>query len=64
MGAHQSSPSMILIKLGSVTTVLTEASSMTWKNTSTSMGVLRATAFARSSDSVFLFLSRYSTMNP
>jgi hypothetical protein len=39
-GARQSSPSMILISLGSGVTVLTEASSMTWKNTSAGIGVL------------------------
>jgi hypothetical protein len=31
MGARQSSPGMILINLGSDSTVLTEASSNTWK---------------------------------
>jgi predicted membrane protein len=50
MGAHQSSPSMILISLCS-----TEASSITWKNTSAGIGMLRAAVFARSSTLMFLF---------
>jgi hypothetical protein len=54
MGAHQSSSSMILISLGSGSTVFMEASSMTWKNTSIGIGLLRAAAFARSSTCVFV----------
>jgi hypothetical protein len=63
MGAHQSFPSMILINLGSGMTILIEASSMTWKNTSACMGVLQATPFAKSSASVVLFLSMCSIVN-
>jgi hypothetical protein len=61
MGVRQSSPYMMLTNLGSDTTVLINASSMTWKKTSAGMGVLRATTFARSSALLFLFLSMYST---
>jgi hypothetical protein len=41
---------MILISLGSDSTVLTVASSMTWKNTFAGIGMLRATAFAKFND--------------
>jgi hypothetical protein len=64
MGALQSSHSIILISLGTDTTVLTEASSRTWKNMSARIEMLQAAAFARSSALVFLFLSMYSTVNP
>jgi hypothetical protein len=64
MGALQSSPSMKLINPGSDSTVLTEVSSVTWKNTSAGKVVLRAAAFASSPTSEFLLLSTYSTMKP
>jgi hypothetical protein len=64
MGTRQSSPSMILISPGSGSTVWMEASSMTWKNTFVGIGVLRPAAFAKSSTSVLLFHSMYSTVKP
>jgi hypothetical protein len=64
MGVHQSFPSMILVSLGFGSTVFMEASSMTQKNTSAGIGVLRAMAFARSLALMFLFLSMYSTVKP
>jgi hypothetical protein len=55
MGTCQSFPSMILINMCSGSTILTKASYMTWKNTSTGIGMLRAVTFAKSSASVFCF---------
>jgi hypothetical protein len=57
MGARNSSHSIALISLGFSLTVFTEASSITWKNTSVGKGVLRAVAFASSSVLTFLLLS-------
>jgi hypothetical protein len=64
MGARQSSPSMTLISLGSGSNILTEASSITWKNKSADNDILWVAAFTNSSASVFLLLSMYSTVNP
>jgi hypothetical protein len=59
MGARQSSPSMIIISLGSSSIVLIEAFPITWKNISADSGILRTTTFANSSVLMFLFLSMY-----
>jgi hypothetical protein len=59
MGARQSSPSMIIISLGSSSIVLIEAFFITWKNISADSGILRTTTFANSSVLMFLFLSMY-----
>jgi hypothetical protein len=64
MGSRQSSPSMMLISLGYGSTIFTNAPSITCKNTSASVGVLRAAAFANSSASMFLFLLLYSIVKP
>jgi hypothetical protein len=63
MGMCQSSPSIRLITLGSVSTVLIEASSTTWKNTSAGSGVLCDAAFANSLALKVLLLSMCSTIN-
>jgi hypothetical protein len=52
------------IILSSGLTVLTEASSMTWKDMFACIGMFRAAAFARSSTLVFLFLSMYYSVKP
>jgi hypothetical protein len=54
----------MLITLGSGSTVFIDVSNMIYWNTSAGSGVLRATAFAGSSASAFLFLSMYSTVKP
>jgi hypothetical protein len=62
MGVHQSCPSMTLISLCSGSTIFTEVSLFTWKNTPTGKAMLRAATFASSSASEFLLLSLYSTV--
>jgi hypothetical protein len=52
------------ITLGSDLIVFIDASGMVCENTSAGKGLLRATAFACSSASEFLFLSMYSTVKP
>jgi hypothetical protein len=54
----------MLITLGSDSIIFIDASDMIYWNTSAGRGVLRATAFASSSASVFLFLSMYSIVKP
>jgi hypothetical protein len=55
---------MMLITLGSSSTVFIDVSDMICKNTLAGNGVLRATAFASLSASTFLFLSMYSIVKP
>jgi hypothetical protein len=64
MDVHQSSPLMTLIIPSSSSIVFTEASSVTWKNTSMGKGVLRAATFTSSLALEFLLLSMYSTVKP
>jgi hypothetical protein len=53
IGARQSSPCMMFTILGSDSTVLTEGSLMTWKNTSGGSTIFLVAALANSSISVF-----------
>jgi hypothetical protein len=54
----------MLMTLGSDSIVFINASDMTCSQMLASKGVLRATTFASSSASVFLFLSIYSMVKP
>jgi hypothetical protein len=57
IGTLQSSPCIMFIILGSGLTVLTEGSSITWKNTSGGSTAFLAAAFASLPASVFFVLS-------
>jgi hypothetical protein len=63
IGARQSSPWIIFTALGSGSTIFTEESSSVWKNTSGGSVVFLATAFTRSSTSVFFARSMCLTVN-
>jgi hypothetical protein len=54
----------MLITLGSGSIVFIDASDMVYRNMSTGRVVFRAAAFVRSSASMFLFHSLYSTTKP
>jgi hypothetical protein len=64
IGAHQSSPYIIFTILGFGSTVFTEGSSMTWKNTSGGITAFLAAASTNLSASLFFVLSMYWTVNP
>jgi hypothetical protein len=64
IGARQSSPCMMFTILGPGSTVFTEGSLTTWKNTSGGSTTFLAVALSSSSAYVFFVLSIYSTVNP